>query len=121
MTLAWRRLKVYLKIALMAVVALVAMLTVIKNRNNTAPVWFFGPYEQVNVLWLVLITAVSAVVIWWGTWKIAGVVKELREVQRMKESQAQKSEQDRRAAELAERERRLDEKLRDALRDDEQK
>ena len=45
--------------------ALIIGLTLFKNRNNVASVWFFRSYENVNVLKLMLMTAVGAVA---GAW-----------------------------------------------------
>jgi hypothetical protein len=93
------------------------VLIVLKNRANTADVWLFARYEDVNVLWLMLVTAASAVVAWWGVWKISGIVREYREVRRRTAAEADAEEARRLAREAAEREKRLDEKLRRSIRD----
>src|ERR1051325_5807408 len=115
MALALKRVKVYLKlIAVLAVVAMV-LLVVLKNLDHKADVWFFWIDEQVNVLWLILVTAVSSIVGWWAIRKVFGVLRELRDVRRMSEAEMKLGEQRRLAQELAEREKRLDAKVRRSI------
>lgn len=118
MTLALKRLKVYGKVIAISAVGAVAALVVIKNQKYTADFWFFRVYNDVPVLWLTLITAVVAVVGWWGTLRVFGVLRELREVKRAREAQRQLAEQRRLAEQLAERERRIDEKIRRSIAGD---
>ncbi len=115
MALAIRRIKVYLKLGLMIAVSVVVLLLVFKNRNHTADVWFFATYEDVNILWLMLVTAVSAVICWWGARKIFRVLRELKEVRQAAMLDQQMQEQRRVSQELAEREKRIDEKIRNSL------
>jgi hypothetical protein len=115
MTLALKRIKVYLKlVAILAVVAAI-LLIVLMNQDNKAAIWFFRPYEQVNVLWLILITAVSSIASWWIVLKIFGTLRELRGLKRDRENRQRIDEQQRLARELAEREKRIDEKLRRSI------
>lgn len=115
MGLAIKKTKVYLKIGIGATVLILVLLIILMNRNNKADIWLFRGYEDVNVLWLSLVVAVSAVVIWWGTLKIASVVRELREVKRMNQVAAERQSQERIAQQLSDRERKIDEKLRQAI------
>lgn len=119
MTLALKQLKVYLKLAAVLTILIVVLLLVIMNRKNTADIWFFRSYEQVNVLWLILVTAVTSVIIWWVFRKVFGVMRELKEVRQSRKAQAQMQEQRKLADELSEREKRLDEKLRQSIGDQE--
>lgn len=115
MTLVLRRIWVYLKlIVILAVVALI-LTVVFKNREYTAKVWFFQSYDDVNVLWLILITAISSIIGWWGFLKIFSVIRELRAVRREEQTKKQFEEQRRIASELAERERRIDEKVKKSI------
>ena len=76
MALALKRLKVYLKlIAISAAIAMV-LLVVLMNSKRTADVWFFHEYRDIPVLWLILVTAVLAIVGWWGVRKVIGVVRD---------------------------------------------
>ena len=115
MPLALKRVKVYLKLIAIGLVAGVVLLVVVKNRENSADIWFFRGYEQVNVLWLILITAIVSVAGWWGIRKVTGVLREFREVRRQRKAELQTSEQRRLAQELAEREKRIDQKLRRSI------
>lgn len=115
MKLALQRIKVYLKlVAIIAVVATILTIALM-NQGNTANVWFFGQYDGVNVLWLILIAAVSSIASWWIVLKIFGTLRELRGLKRAREDQQRIGEQQRLARELAEREKRIDEKLRRSI------
>ena len=115
MTLVLRRIWVYLKlIAILAVIAMI-LAVVLMNRDYTVKFWFFTTYDGVNVLWLILITAISAIIGWWGLFKVFGVLGEIREVRRQSEHERQLQEQRRLANELAERERRIDEKVKRSI------
>lgn len=118
MTLALRRTKVYAKLAAVTAVVGVILLLVLMNRKNETNVWFFGRYEDVNVLWLILVTAIVSVVTWWGLRKVFGVLRDLRELRRLEHEQADRDERQRRERELADREKRLDEKVRRAITED---
>ena len=115
MTLVLRRIWVYLKLTAILAVVAVILTVVVENRDNTANVWLFKTYDNLNVLWLILITAISSIVGWWGFLKVFGVIRELREVRRKAAEQRQIEEQRRLASELAERERRLDEKVKRSI------
>jgi len=40
------------------------VLVIVMNRNNRADLWFFHGFEQVPVLWLIVVTAAVSVVGW---------------------------------------------------------
>ena len=68
MTLAFRRIKVYLRIGLILIVAFVLGLVVWKNRSHEVEFWFFGIPDggrPINVLWLMLCTAAGTLISWW--------------------------------------------------------
>lgn len=118
MTLALRRVKVYLKLVAILAAVVIALLVVWKNRGHKADVWFFVLYHDVNVLTLMLVAAAIAVAGHWGVRKVFRVVRELREVRRLEREQARLDEQRRLARELAEREKRIDEKVSRAIREE---
>ncbi len=118
MTLALKRIKVYLKLFAILEVVVAILLIVLENQENKADIWFFSKYEQVNVLWLILITAVTSIASWWIVMKIFGTLHELRRVREAQQSRQMTEEQQRRAQELAEREKRIDEKLRRSITDE---
>ena len=111
MTLALKQLKVYLKLATIIAAVAMALLVVFMNRKRTGDVWFFHEYSDVPVLWLILVTAILAIVGWWGIRKVIGVLRDLRDLRRSREAQRKVDEQRRLAEEIAQREKRIDEKL----------
>jgi hypothetical protein len=118
MALALKRIKVYGKLTLAGAAALVLILLVFKNRGNTVDVWFFHAYTGVPVLLLVLVTAVAAVVAWWALGKIVALWWEMRQLRRDSRFERQANDQRRIADELADREKRIDEKVRRNLTDE---
>lgn len=118
MSLALRRIQAYLKlVAIIAVVAMV-LIIVLMNQNNLADIWFFGLYRDVNVLWLILVTAVSSIGGWWIVRKVFRVLREMRELREERRRNQEREAQRRLAEELADREKRLDEKLRRSITED---
>lgn len=111
MALALKQLKVYLKLITIIVAVVMALLVVLMNSGRTADVWFFHEYSDIPVLWLILVTAVLAIVGWWGICKVIGVLRDLRDLRRTQAAQQQVDEQRRLAEEIAQREKRIDEKL----------
>lgn len=117
MALALRRIKVYGKLGATVVVVGAVLLVVLNNLNRTSNVWFFRTYEDVPTLWLMLVTAASAILGWWGIRKVVGVVREMRELRASKAAQRERDDQRRLAEALVEREKRIDEKLRRSITD----
>ncbi len=115
MGLALRRIKVYCKLALMVAVAVLIFLVVVCNRQNEADVWFLTKFEKVNVLYLILVTAVSSVVLFWAITRIRGVIREVRLVREERRNAEQAAQQKKLSEELADREKRIDEKLRRSI------
>ena len=118
MVLALRRLKVYLKLIAIGAVVVIVLLVVAMNRGHTTEIWFFGPYEKVPVLWLIVVTALSSVAGWWVVSRMFGVLRELREVRQARLVEKQRLEQQRLAQELKDREREIDEKIRRSIREE---
>ncbi len=115
MRLALHRIKVYCKLALMAAVAIVVLLVVVCNRQNEAKVWFFTTFEKVNVLYLILITAVGSVALFWVIMRIRGVLREVRQLRKERRAAEQLAQQQRLAEQLASQEKRIDEKIRRSI------
>ena len=118
MALALKQLKVYLKLIAISAAVAMALLVVLANRKRTADVWFFHEYNDVPVLWLILVTAGLAIVGWWGVRKVIGVLRDFRDLRRAQEAQRQVDEQRRLANEVAQREKRIDEKLHRSITED---
>ena len=108
-------LKVYIKLSLLIGLALVIGLVVFNNRHNEVTVWFFKRYESINVLWLILFTAMTSIVSWWAVFASLGVWRDMRELRRVTELERAKHQRQKREKDLAERERRVDAKLADAI------
>ena len=115
MALALKHVKVYLKLIAIVAFIVMALLVVLMNRDNTADIWFFGRSPDVNVLWLIAVTSGASILGWWAVSKVFRVVRELREVRRLRRNELQADEQRRLARELAEREKRIDEKIRRSI------
>jgi hypothetical protein len=111
MRLAYRRLKVYVRLGLVLVVAVAVVTVLAKNRSNMVPVWFFGltdSTQPINVVWLMLWTAVASLVTWWVfrlTWSLWRDMRELRRIDAA--AQAEK-DLERRRQEVEQRERRAE-------------
>ncbi len=115
MGLALRRIKVYGKLTLIGVIAVLVLVVVFKNSSSTVDVWFFKTYEKINVLYLILITAVASIALFWIFTRIWGVLREVRELKKERQEAERLAAQKKLADELAEREKRIDEKLRRSI------
>lgn len=113
MGLAFRKIKVYSKLVLVAFAAIIVCLIFVKNRANKADVWLFKQYTEVPTLWLMLLTSVAAVAAWWLIWSLRRLARDWRQLRKDEEFDAKLAEQRRLAQELADREKRIGEKLRD--------
>ena len=121
MSLAIKRLKVYLRTSIVVVVVGAIGLVLFKNRANYVEVWFFGLTDEskkVNVVWLMLSTALGTLTAWRIVWFARGLWRDMREVAKQKAIEEATKLQERRAAELEERERRIEEKLKRAAASD---
>ena len=64
MSLAFRQIKVYVKLCSLIAALLFAVVVIVGNSGPTASVWFFGPRGEVPVWLLILCTAVVTLVLW---------------------------------------------------------
>jgi type VI protein secretion system component VasK len=118
MALAFKRIRVYFRLTLLGIVAVLVAVILIKNRNNAVAFWFFGltnEQEKVNVVWLMVCTAAATLVVWWVLslgWRLW---RDMRELRRLEESKRVKDAQDKRERELQQREKRIDEKVQEAI------
>ena len=114
MSLAFTKLKVYLRAVVVAVVVVAVGLVLFKNRHNAVSVWFFGltdPSKPTNVVWLLLSTASCTLIVSRVASFGWGLLKEFRKLRRQKAERKTELMQAKRAADLDARERRLDEQL----------
>ena len=115
MALAARQIKVYLRLVAIGAVGLIVLLVVLMNLKNRADIWFFGKHEDINVLWLIAVTAAASILGWIVVRKIFSVIRDLKELREARLHEQRMSEQKRLADEAAEREKRIDEKLRRSI------
>jgi hypothetical protein len=114
MSLAIKRLKVYSQLVFLVALVGAISIVVFQNRHNTAQIWFFGLTDgdkRINVLWLLAWTASATLLIAKLVWFMRGLLRDIRDVKKMEEATVIAKEQLRREAELAERERMVNEKL----------
>lgn len=110
MRVAMRKAKLYLKLVLIVAVVVLCSVVLCNNRNNRTAVWFFTDYQEVNVLKLMLVTAVVSVFSFWVLSTVIHVWKEWREISGQVAQQEREKQLQTRTRELDERERRLKEK-----------
>jgi len=123
MSVAFQRLRVYVRAILIICVVVVVGLVLFKNRNHEVSFWFLwltDDTRKINVIWLMLCTAAGTLLLRWALSRARGLWRELREVKRLTTLEKVTAGLDKRAVELNERERRIDEQLRSAIADDEQ-
>ena len=97
----------------MVAVAIVVVLVLFKNRNHQATVWFFHKYENINVVWLLVVTAAGSA--FWLTRGVFQVIKEVKKIRTEEETQRMLQDHKTRAKELSEQEKRIDAKLKTSL------
>jgi len=121
MTLAIQRAKVYLRTFIVVMVVGAIVLVLFKNRANYVEIWFFGLTDEskkVNVVWLLLSTALGTLTAWRVIWFARGLWRDLREVARQKAIEETDRQHKQRVAELEQRERRIEEQLRKSAASD---
>jgi len=112
---AFRKLRAYAKLTLMSAVGVLGALVLVKNRNHQATIWFIREHENINVVWLLLITGIGSVMAAWLMRGLFHVIVELKRIRAQDESASIIREQERRSRELAEQEKRIDAKLKASL------
>ncbi len=73
------------------------------------------PEQPVNVVWLMLWTAVGAVITWWVLRTALTLIKDMRELRRQEELRKSERQQKEMAVKLREQERRIDDKISKAI------
>jgi type VI protein secretion system component VasK len=120
MRLAIKTFTVYLRVLIVLLVVGAIGLILFKNRSYRVNVWLFGLTDasaQVNVVWVMLATAVCTLATWWIVSLGRGLVRDLREVRRERESAMAQQSTDQRVAELDFRQRRVEEQLKHTVGD----
>ncbi|MFH0981039.1 MAG: hypothetical protein V2A79_05820 [Planctomycetota bacterium] len=118
MRLALQRVKVYSRLTLIVLVILAVGAVLWKNRDHQAQVWFFWLVDTsrpINVLWLILCTALGALVAYWTLSLVWGVRRDMKKVALESALREREEGQEARAKELQEQEQRIDAKLKKAI------
>ncbi len=118
MRLAWKQLKLYSRLTLIALVFLAVGAVLWNNRNHQVSVWFFWLIDEslpVNVLWLMLCTAGGTLLAYWTLSLLWGLRRDLQKAAREAALQERENQQQERAKALQEQEQRIDAKLKQAI------
>jgi len=113
-SLAFKRFNVYLRLSVVILLVGAIGLILFKNRNHAVNLWLFGLIEetrQVNVVWVILWTALITRVAWFIFAFSLRLWRDYRAIQKQDAVDQVTKEQQRREADLAERERRLNQQL----------
>lgn len=109
---AFRQFKLYCKLVAVGAVVVLILVTLIYNRDNEADVWFFKTYKEVNVINLMLATALGAIVGFWVLSHSFKIYREWRQVGKDKAAQQREQRLVHRERQVREQEQRLSEQLR---------
>ncbi len=115
MSLAFRTIRVYARFSAMGVVAFLVLVVLGMNQDNRATIWFFHKFEDIPVIWLMLVTGLGSIVAAWVTRGFFRVIGEWRRLRRERELAEKFHDHKKLADGLAEQEKRIDTKLKDAL------
>lgn len=110
-----KRFFVYAKVAAFCLVALAVVVLVVQNCNYQTRFWPGAVDRDVPTLWLILITSILSMIVFWILSKTRRVFVELAEIRAQRAEQKAQSERERRMQELDERERRIDDKIKQAI------
>lgn len=116
-----RRIKqivVYTKVTIVILLLLLLVLLVIKNWGYRTRFWPGAADQDVPTLWLMLVTAIFSILLYWIFSKTRRVFADLAELRAQQASQQLLADQEHRAEALAAQERRIDEKIQTALDED---
>jgi hypothetical protein len=85
MAVALEQLKLYTRVALMILAVLLILTVLFFNRNHDTDVWFFHPFHEVNVVWVMVATSVGSVVSFWLLTQVIAVRRDFRRLRRNSE------------------------------------
>ncbi|MBI5762776.1 MAG: hypothetical protein HZA51_04540 [Planctomycetes bacterium] len=118
MASGFRQFVVYTKVTALFLVFAGVLLIVFMNRNYKTNFWPGAAGEQVATLWLMGATGVVSMIAFWVFSKTRRVLGEWADLRKDEEHTARQAEQEKIRQSLEERERRIDDKLRNALGDE---
>lgn len=122
MRVALKQIKTYVRFTLVLVVVIAILLVLVKNYGNTVEFWFFGltdASKPVNVVWLLLSTALATRTVMWLASFATGLWRDFRELKQMQVVEKKKKDLQKRESELEDREQRLDEKFNQVIDENE--
>ena len=83
MSNTWLKLKMWTRLSLISAVIIYLLLFVFKNRNNEIKIDFvFKEYSNLNVLLVVLFTAIFIIFGWWLLKTVLRAVRQLKDITR---------------------------------------
>ncbi len=115
MNVAIKKTKLYVKLVLIAVVVVMAVVVLAMNYSRKADVWFFKSHQDVNVLKLLLVTAIVSIISFWILTTGFKLIREWREVSKQVAHQEKVKQLDSKVDELEKQEQRIDDKINRAL------
>jgi hypothetical protein len=118
MSIALKQFRLYFRVTVILAVALAVGLLLFNNRDHKVVFWFFGLTDSktpTNVVVLIAYTALLTLASWWTLSLARGLWRDLRAVERARDASQAGKILEQRAAELDERERRVDDKVHDAI------
>lgn len=100
MGVALQKTKLYFRAALFIAVLAMILIVLVKNRDNRVSVWFFHEFTDVNVVWLMLLTAAAALI---SAAVLRMVIRLYKDWRRLSQPQAQSQPRRQHAPGMAER------------------
>jgi hypothetical protein len=110
LNLAWKRLTVYLRLAVIVLVVGAIGIVLFQNKNYRVKFWFFGLVDEtkdINVVWLIVSTAMLTRLLWSILAFCSKMWRDLREVRKQEAKRRAEEDMKRREADLIQREARL--------------
>lgn len=74
--------KAWVRLIVLVVLVAAAGLVVAKNWGRTANLWLFHSFDNIPVLWLMVVTAVASIVGWWMIGGLRGAYQQVRKTRR---------------------------------------
>jgi len=78
------KVKVWSKFIGILIIIFAIVLVIFMNRNNKVDIWIFHKFENIAVLWVIIISALGALI----GWKCLGIVRQtIKELKQLKGSE----------------------------------
>ena len=91
MAVAFEQVKLYTRLALMIIAVGMIAAVLLFNRHHDTDVWFFHPFHQVNVIWVMVVTSVASVASFWLLTQVIAVRRDLRRLDKASNPKAESS------------------------------